>query len=206
MIRPITLLALGAVLMAALSATGRAGSDRCDPATNADRVREAREALDKVDQLNKMLSLAGLQPPPLLKKAIDRYTAAVNAGIDIAEAAGQTDFELQKIAKDRKILCALGDQDEEAICEAKIDRLRWGDPRAAIDWSNAGSVFRRVAQKWADGTCTVKPSPVCDDLVNKMRDIGRKCSANPNNCSGMDSYNSMVKLQESAKNNKCNGF
>lgn len=200
------LFALGAVFMTALPSAGRAGSDRCDPSTNADRVREAREASDKADQLNKMLALAGLQPPPLLKKAIDRYTVAFNAGIDIAEAAGQADFELQKIAKDRKILCALGDQDEVAVCEAKVDRLRWGDPRAAIDWSNAGSVFRRVAAKWADGTCSVKPNPVCDDIIKQMTAIGSECSTDSNGCNAMNSYNSILKLQESVKLHNCNGF
>ncbi|MER8843678.1 hypothetical protein [Mesorhizobium australicum] len=125
----------------------------CDPATNAVAVKEARSGLDKVDNFIAQLKALGLPVPSTLVLAV---THAASKGVDLGEAAGQVDAEVQEIVKNKKKLCV--DQPEERdACEARIER-QWQqrNVEASLDWSNTHSVLRRAVDKWTGNHCHVK--------------------------------------------------
>ncbi|TPI85482.1 hypothetical protein [Mesorhizobium sp. B2-8-9] len=128
----------------------------CDPATNAATVKEARDALDKVGKFITQIRAMGLQVPATFTGAVSTMEHAANAGVDLGEAAGQVDYEVQQIVKDKKKLC-VDNTEGEAACEARIDR-QWQqrNVQATLDWSNTHSVFRRVVDKWAGNHCPRK--------------------------------------------------
>jgi len=132
----------------------------CDPATNAEAVREAREGTDRIKKFVKSLQSSGLPVPSGLAvamKTLNKFTTAADMGVDLAEAAGQADYEVRKIVANKYALCE-GDEDEKFICYAKIDR-QWQarNVNAALNWNNPGSVVRRAVAKWLGAKCNQLP-------------------------------------------------
>lgn len=133
----------------------------CDPATNAAAVREAREALKKIRESFDFLGQAGLPVPNVLKIAAN----AVEAGVNLGEAAGELDAYLQEIDRRKERLCELaypsGD-DWQDVCKAQIARL-WQarNVKAVLNWSDSTSLLRRAARKWTGSRCDRNaPTPV----------------------------------------------
>ncbi|TIL78920.1 MAG: hypothetical protein E5Y89_13970 [Mesorhizobium sp.] len=125
----------------------------CDPATNAAAVKDARDALGKVDKFITQVRAMGLKVPPTLSGAVSTMTHAAKAGVDLGESAGQVDYEVQQLVKDKKKLCVDHPEGEDA-CEARIE-TQWQQRNieATLDWSNTHSVLRRAVDKWAGNHC-----------------------------------------------------
>jgi hypothetical protein len=78
----------------------------------------------------------------------------VDSGVDVGEAAGQVDYQVQGLVANKEKLCEAAGEDEEWICKAKVAR-QWQarNLEAVLNWNNVGSVVRRVAAKWAGNGC-----------------------------------------------------
>ena len=128
----------------------------CDPATNAKAVAEAREGIDKIKKVVSQLRSSGLPIPKGLANAmtvLNRFATAADMGVDVAEAAGQADYEVQKIVANKYSLCE-GDDDEKFVCYAKIDHVWMArNVNAVLNWDNPGSVVRRTVEKWLGAKC-----------------------------------------------------
>jgi hypothetical protein len=149
--------AICAAVVLALSCTGSAAAaPKCDPATNAQAIAEAREGLEKIRNFMSALGTLGVPVPTPLSNAVDRFGHAVEMGIDLGEAAGEADFQVQQIVSNRHRLCDLStpDEDERWICYARIDR-QWQarNVNAVLNWENTGSVIRRAVNKWMGSRC-----------------------------------------------------
>lgn len=129
-------------------------SPACDPATNAAAVKEARSGLDKVDKFIAQLRSLGLPVPSTLVSAV---THAASAGVDLGEAAGQVDAEVQKIVNDKTKLCSGLTEGAAEECEARVPR-QWQqrNVEVTLDWKNTHSVLRRVVAKWTGHRCPGK--------------------------------------------------
>lgn len=130
----------------------------CDPATNARLVAEARQSLQQFKDAMKVLRMSGIPIPSALSAAATRVAMATEMGVDLAEAAGQADFHLQKIVKDKLSMCATLDESEVSVCEARVLR-GWQQYSldAVLGIKNPASMIRRVADKWTKSGCKAAP-------------------------------------------------
>jgi hypothetical protein len=135
---------------------GATAQVQCDPATNAEAIAEARRGVQKLNEFLGALRAAGLPIPRSLSGTIGRFSRAVELGVDLADAAGEVDYAVQKITDDEMRLCAeLNPTDGSVgICEAHVFR-QWQrrNIEAVLDWNNTGSFIRRAARKWMGSKC-----------------------------------------------------
>ncbi len=178
---------LPAIALALLALSVRAGAvDPCDPATNAAAVAEARQAIGQINDFMGAIRSLGLPVPPQLVAATQRLTSAIETGIDIGEAAGQVDYQVQQIVARKEKLCEAAGEDEEWPCKARIAR-QWQarNVDAVLNWNNTGSVVRRLAATWTGSRCRqpngvrvdVRPTGHDSDLSRLGRDVLRASRA-----------------------------
>ncbi|MER9105743.1 hypothetical protein NKH95_17570 [Mesorhizobium sp. M0848] len=150
-----TFLALALVCPAKATdpSTAKGAPSACDPASNAKEVAEAREGIKQYQKFLDVLKSSGLPVPPTLQALGNKFGESVEMGVDLAEAAGQVEFELQEIRKNKYSLCAQFDDNEDGVCWAKVDRLWQARNVEAVLSSNPGSVVRRAVSKWLGNTC-----------------------------------------------------
>jgi hypothetical protein len=138
------------------AACGSAFAAKCDPATNAKAVAEARQGIERLNNFMLAIRGMGVPVPPSLSTVIDRLTHAVEVGVDLAEAAGQVDYQVQKIVANKHALCDLAfpDDGDRWACYARVDS-QWQarNVNAVLDWNNTGSLIRRAAAKWLGSKC-----------------------------------------------------
>jgi hypothetical protein len=119
----------------------------CDPATNAKEVAEARKAIDQYNTVVNLIERSRLPVPEKLAKAmkvLNRFATAAEIGVNFGEAAGQADYEVQRIMADKHALCATVHEDSRDACDIRVEEtkiLRALD--YTLNWSNPGSVIRR---------------------------------------------------------------
>jgi hypothetical protein len=168
-------------------ADGPALAARCDPATNAQAVAEARQGIERLNNFMSAIQGLGVPVPPTLSAAVDRLTRAAAMGVDLAEAAGEVDYQVQQIVANKHALCDLASPDDgdRWVCYAQIDR-QWQarNVNAVLDWGNTGSVIHRAVDKWLGSKCerddnangvrlNVTPTGSPRDLSDLRRDVLR---------------------------------
>jgi hypothetical protein len=135
---------------------GGALAQRCDPATNAQAVAEARQGIEQLNGLTGAIRNLGIPVPPRLLNAVNRLSQAVEMGVDLGEAAGEADYQVQQIVANAHSICdqSYSESDDRFVCYATVDR-QWQNrnANAVLNWNNAGSVVRRAAAKWAGSRC-----------------------------------------------------
>ncbi|MER9558673.1 hypothetical protein [Mesorhizobium sp. M0323] len=135
----------------------KSNASACDPATNAAAVKEARSGLDKVNKFIAQIKVLGLPVPPTLSGAVLTMTRAASAGVDLGEAAGQVDYEVQQVVNNKLKLCSGLPEEDVGECEARVVR-QWQarSVEGTLEWSNTHSVFRRAVDKWTGNHCPNK--------------------------------------------------
>lgn len=146
---------IGQTVLGLFIAMGMPALAACDPATNAEAVREVRQAINKYRRSLDVLKGLGVPIGPI-ENYLRVLASAVEKGVDIAEAAGEVDAEMQRIAAKNERLCdlAYSDDDSRWVCYAKFARS-WQarNVKAVLNWNDSGSVIRRAVNKWLGSRC-----------------------------------------------------
>jgi len=106
--------------------------------------KKIQEDISKLKQFIKDIENVGGKMPAL-KTAVNRLEIAINAGVDLAEAADQTSRELRAYTEDLYRACGSGE--DKWVCQAGIDRkwqarsVEWN-----LSWQKKDSTVRRFVR------------------------------------------------------------
>jgi hypothetical protein len=124
-------------------------------------VAEGRRKIQVVEEFMKAIEQVGGEVPPGLRSAVNVYLAAVNKGLDAAEAADEVSKELSAIYRDMHAICrveagilpgqphSFQQDDVYDICLVRVDHP-WvaRNRQKVLNWNDDGSWVRKLWDKW----------------------------------------------------------